>query len=31
MKDIGYSKGYQMYTNACLLPEKLKNKKYLAE
>lgn len=29
MKDIGYSKGYQMYTKESLLPDKLKGKKYL--
>lgn len=29
MKELGYSKGYEMYTNESLLPEKLKNKKYL--
>jgi putative ATPase len=29
MKDIGYKKGYEMYTSEDLLPEKLKNKKYL--
>lgn len=29
MKDIGYGKGYEKYTKECLLPEKLKNKKYL--
>ena len=28
MKDIGYSKGYEMYTKKDLLPEKLKGKKY---
>ncbi|HOR01742.1 MAG TPA: replication-associated recombination protein A [Candidatus Woesebacteria bacterium] len=28
MKDIGYGKGYQMYTKENLLPEKLKGKKY---
>lgn len=31
MKDLGYSKGYEKYTKECLLPEKLKNKKYLHE
>jgi putative ATPase len=29
MKDIGYGKGYEKYTKECLLPEQLKNKKYL--
>ena len=29
MKDLGYSKGYEKYTTKSLLPEKLKNKKYL--
>lgn len=29
MKDLGYSKGYEKYTDECLLPAKLKNKKYL--
>jgi len=29
MKDLGYGTGYEKYTNECLLPEKLKNKKYL--
>ena len=29
MKDLGYGKGYQKYTEDCLLPAKLKNKKYL--
>lgn len=29
MKDLGYGKGYQKYTDECLLPAKLKNKKYL--
>ena len=28
-KEIGYGKGYEKYTNKDLLPEKLKNKKYL--
>jgi putative ATPase len=28
MKDIGYGKGYEMYTKDDLLPEKLKGKKY---
>ncbi len=31
MKDIGYGKDYQMYSRESLLPEKLKNKKYLKE
>jgi putative ATPase len=29
MKDLGYHKGYEKYTTEDLLPEKLKNKKYL--
>lgn len=29
MKDLGYNKGYEKYTKEDLLPEKLKNKKYL--
>lgn len=29
MKEIGYGKGYEKYTDESLLPEKLKNKKYL--
>ncbi len=29
MKDLGYHKGYEKYTKEDLLPEKLKNKKYL--
>lgn len=29
MKDIGYGKGYEKYTQEDLLPDKLKNKKYL--
>lgn len=28
MKDLGYGKGYQKYTQESLLPEKIKNKKY---
>jgi putative ATPase len=28
MKDLGYHKGYQMYTDKSYLPEKLKDKKY---
>lgn len=28
MKDLGYHKGYSMYTKECLLPDALKNKKY---
>lgn len=28
MKDLGYHKGYEKYTDEDLLPEKLKNKKY---
>jgi putative ATPase len=29
MKDLGYGKGYEKYTDECLLPDTLKNKKYL--
>lgn len=29
MKDLGYGEGYQKYTEECLLPEKIKGKKYL--
>lgn len=29
MKDLGYGDNYDAYTKECLLPEKLKNKKYL--
>ncbi len=29
MKNLGYGKGYEKYTDDCLLPAKLKNKKYL--
>jgi putative ATPase len=29
MKELGYHKGYELYTKENLLPEKLKNKKYL--
>ena len=29
MKELGYGKGYEKYTREDLLPEKLKNKKYL--
>ncbi|HPS21755.1 MAG TPA: replication-associated recombination protein A [Candidatus Paceibacterota bacterium] len=29
MKDLGYGKGYEKYTKESLLPEKIKNKKYL--
>jgi putative ATPase len=29
MKDLGYGKDYEKYTNKDLMPEKLKNKKYL--
>lgn len=29
MEELGYGKGYDKYTNEGLLPEKLKNKKYL--
>jgi len=28
MKDLGYGKGYDKYTQKSLLPEKLKGKKY---
>ena len=28
MKDLGYHKGYEMYTDKSLLPERLKNRKY---
>ena len=28
MKDIGYGKGYEKYTDKDLLPEKLKGKKF---
>jgi putative ATPase len=28
MKEIGYGKGYDMYTKEDLLPEKLRGKKY---
>ena len=31
MKNLGYGKGYERYTNEDLMPEKLKNKKYLPE
>ena len=31
MKDLGYHKGYQMYTKEDLLPERLKGKNYLAK
>ncbi len=31
MKDLGYGRGYEKYTEESLLPEKLKNKKYLKE
>lgn len=31
MKELDYGKGYEKYTNESLLPEKLKNKKYLIE
>lgn len=30
MKEVGYGEGYEKYTEESLLPEKLKNKKYLA-
>ncbi len=29
MKDLGYAKGYEKYAKESLMPEKLKNKKYL--
>jgi len=29
MKDLGYGEGYEKYTTESLLPEKIKNKKYL--
>ena len=29
MKELGYGKGYEKYTTESLLPEKLKNKKYI--
>lgn len=29
MKKLGYGAGYKKYTDECLLPDKLKNKKYL--
>jgi len=29
MKDLGYGKDYEKYTKESLMPEKLKNKKYL--
>lgn len=29
MKDLGYHKDYQLYTDESLLPDKIKNKKYL--
>ena len=29
MKELGYGKGYKAYTEECLLPEALKDKKYL--
>lgn len=31
MKDLGYSKGYEKYTKASLLPDKLKSRKYYKE
>jgi putative ATPase len=31
MKDIGYGEGYEKYTKEDLMPEELKNKKYLEE
>lgn len=30
MKDLGYGKGYEAYTEKSLLPDKIKNKKYYA-
>ncbi len=31
MKEMGYGKGYELYTKEDLMPEKLKNKKYFPE
>jgi putative ATPase len=31
MKEKGYGKGYEMYSNKSFLPEKIKNKKYYEE
>ena len=31
MQKIGYGKGYEMYTDKSLLPDQLKDKKYLQE
>jgi len=31
MKDLGYGKGYEKYTQEDLLPEKIKNKRYLED
>lgn len=31
MKDLGYNKGYEMYTDMDLLPERVKNKKYFKQ
>jgi len=31
MKDLGYGQGYEKYTSKDLLPEKLKDKKYLKD
>ena len=31
LKELGYGKGYQAYTNQSLLPEKIKNKKYFID
>jgi len=30
MEELDYGKGYEKYTNESLLPDKIKNKKYLA-
>lgn len=31
MKDLGYGKGYEAYTKADLLPEKLRGRKYYVD
>jgi replication-associated recombination protein RarA len=31
MKDLGYGEGYERYTKEDLMPEELKNKKYLED
>ena len=31
MKELGYGEGYEAYTDKSLLPEKLKNKRYLKQ